>query len=94
MAQLLSGLDAILLPVAPATAPRGLTSTGSPLFCAPASFTALPAIALPSGLGEGGLPLSVQLVGAAFGEARLLSIAAWIERALAFQAQPAAIQNV
>ena len=85
----LSGLDAILMPVALTTAPLGFTSTGSPWFCAPASFAGLPSIALPSGLGEGGLPLSLQLLAGPFAEASLLRTAAWAERILDFHAQPA-----
>jgi aspartyl-tRNA(Asn)/glutamyl-tRNA(Gln) amidotransferase subunit A len=84
-----SDFDAILLPVALSTAPRGFSSTGSPWFCAPASFAGLPSIALPSGLGEGGLPLSVQLIAGPFAESQLLLAAAWAERILDFGARPA-----
>ena len=84
----LDGLDALLLPVAPSAAPRGLASTGSGTFCAPASFSGLPAIALPSGLSEDGLPLAIQLIAAPFAEARLLAAASWAERALGFRARP------
>jgi len=80
--------DALLSPVAPTPAPHGLDSTGDPYFCAPWSFAGLPAIALPSGIAGDGLPLSVQLVGAPFTEARLLAAAAWSERALGFAAAP------
>jgi amidase len=88
MASLLQQLDALLMPVAPTTAPRGLESTGDPILCAPWSFSGLPAIALPSGLGEGGLPLGIQLAGAAFREDRLLATARWCELVLGFQATP------
>jgi amidase len=80
--------DALLLPVVPAPAPRGLGSTGDPYFCAPWSFAGLPAIALPSGLDGNGLPLSIQLVGGPFAEVRLLAAAAWCERVLAFRSAP------
>ncbi len=89
MAALLEDVDVLVLPVAPSTAPRGLESTGDSSLCAPASTTGLPAISLPSGLGEGGLPLAVQLVGRAFEEPALLSAAAWVEALLAFDAKPA-----
>jgi Asp-tRNA(Asn)/Glu-tRNA(Gln) amidotransferase A subunit family amidase len=36
----------------------------------------------------GGLPLSVQLVGGVFAEARLLGAAAWCERAIGFSGAP------
>jgi Asp-tRNA(Asn)/Glu-tRNA(Gln) amidotransferase A subunit family amidase len=50
----------------------------------------MPAIALPSGLSRDGLPLSLQLVGSAFAEARLLAAAAWCESVLDFREAPRA----
>jgi len=85
---LLATVDALLLPVAPTTAPAGLASTGDSVFCAPASFTGLPAISLPSGIGEGGLPLAVQLVGRPGSEIALLELAAKVEALLGFSAEP------
>jgi aspartyl-tRNA(Asn)/glutamyl-tRNA(Gln) amidotransferase subunit A len=82
--------DALLTPTVGAPAPKGLESTGDPYFCAPWSAAGMPAIALPSGLDEEGLPLSIQLVGAPFAEARLLAAATWCERTLAFDSQPSA----
>lgn len=88
MAPAFERFDALLMPVAGAPAPRGLASTGDPTFCAPWSFSGLPAIALPSGLAASGLPLAVQLVAGAFEEGRLLAVARWCEEALAFAATP------
>jgi aspartyl-tRNA(Asn)/glutamyl-tRNA(Gln) amidotransferase subunit A len=88
MAALLAEHDALLSPVAPSTAPAGLGSTGDPSLCAPWSWTGVPAIALPSGLGPGGLPHAVQLVQAAGADGHLLGVAAWCERLLAFRAAP------
>jgi len=85
---LASRWDALLTPVASSSAPRGLDSTGDPYFCSPWSSAGLPAVALPSGMGEGGLPLSIQLVGGPFAEARLLAAAAWCERVISFEAAP------
>jgi aspartyl-tRNA(Asn)/glutamyl-tRNA(Gln) amidotransferase subunit A len=82
--------DALLTPTVGAPAPKGLEATGDPYFCAPWSAAGMPAIALPSGLAEDGLPFSIQLVGAPFAEARLLAAAAWCERTLAFDSQPSA----
>jgi amidase len=45
------------------------------------NITGQPAIAIPAGLGEDGLPLSVQLVGRPGDEALLYSLAAQIEAA-------------
>lgn len=81
-------VDALLLPVAGSTAPRGLSSTGDPSFCAPWSFAGLPAIALPSGLSTDRLPLSIQLVSAPFADQGLLRTASWCEWILAFDAAP------
>ncbi len=80
--------DALLAPTIGAPAPRGLASTGDPGFCAPFTFAGLPAISLPTGVDPSGLPLAVQLVGAAWGESRLLAAAAWCERAIGFDAGP------
>lgn len=88
MTPLTAAHDALLTPAVGAAAPKGLGSTGDPYFCAPWSFAGLPAIALPSGVDPGGLPLSIQLVGAAFAEARLLAAAAWCERVIGFDAAP------
>lgn len=88
MVAIVARYDALVLPTADAPAPRGLGSTGDPYFCAPWSFSGLPAIALPSGVDAGGLPLSVQLVGGVFAEARLLGAAAWCERAIGFSSAP------
>src|SRR5262245_44380311 len=87
-AELAARWDALLTPAAHTTAPRGLGATGDPYFCAPWSAAGLPTIALPSGVGDGRLPLSVQLVGAALAEGRLLAAAAWCERVLSFRAAP------
>lgn len=89
MALIAARYDALLLPTAGAPAPHGLGSTGDPYFCAPWSSAGMPAIALPSGVDAAGLPLSVQLVGGLFTEARLLGAARWCERIIGFTAAPA-----
>ena len=88
LSALLVTVDAILLPTAPGPAPAGLTTTGPGIFCGPASFTGLPSIALPSGIAPNGLPYSVQLIGPALGESRLLNAAAWAEGVLNFSRRP------
>ena len=72
--------DAILTPAATGEAPVGLGSTGSPVFCTIWSLLGMPAISLPLLQGPAGLPLGVQLVGARGEDARLLKVAAWLER--------------
>jgi len=85
---LLGGVDALLSPTAPSTAPRGLESTGDPWFCAPWTFAGVPAISLPAGLSPDGLPHALQLVGAAGADARVLDVAAWCEGVLGVGAAP------
>jgi Asp-tRNA(Asn)/Glu-tRNA(Gln) amidotransferase A subunit family amidase len=81
LTQRLEDFDAFLLPTIPAPAPD-LSTTGNSIFNGMASFSGLPAIALPSGLASNGLPLSIQLIGAPFDEASLLAVATLIESLL------------
>jgi Asp-tRNA(Asn)/Glu-tRNA(Gln) amidotransferase A subunit family amidase len=85
---LLVRFDAILTPAVPGAAPRGLTSTGDPSFNLPWSLSGHPVIALPCSLSPSGMPLSIQLTGAALEEGRLLSLARWCEEIFAFGAVP------
>ncbi len=79
-------VDALILPVAPCEAP--LIATGaSRVNGEDVTFASglamrqvinvigLPAVAVPIGFGETGLPLSMQIVGPAWGEATILRIA-------------------
>ncbi|HTT47868.1 MAG TPA: amidase [Pseudolabrys sp.] len=74
--------DAILTPSAPGVAPKGM-ATGNPAFNTIWTLTGLPAVSLPLLSGEGGMPLGVQLVGAAGDDARLLRTANWLVGKLA-----------
>ena len=84
----LSRFDALLSPVASGPAPRRGEGTGDPTLCAPWSYAGLPAISIPTGLDDDGLPFAMQLVGGADGLERLLGSAAWCERVVAFDARP------
>jgi Asp-tRNA(Asn)/Glu-tRNA(Gln) amidotransferase A subunit family amidase len=70
--------DVILTPATTGTAPRGLDTTGSPVFCTLWTLTGVPAITLPLLKGQDGLPLGVQLVAAKGDDARLLRTARWL----------------
>ena len=78
--------DAILTPAATGEAPKGLHSTGSPVFCTVWTYLGLPAVTLPLLQGVAGLPIGVQLVGRRDYDARLLRTARWLARRIA---QPA-----
>jgi Asp-tRNA(Asn)/Glu-tRNA(Gln) amidotransferase A subunit family amidase len=82
---MMRSIDALIMPAAPGPAPADLTTTGDPAFCAPWSAAGLPAIAIPTGISQGGLPLAVQLVGRGFDDARLLRAARWVEERLAYR---------
>jgi Asp-tRNA(Asn)/Glu-tRNA(Gln) amidotransferase A subunit family amidase len=72
--------DALITPAAPGVAPRGLETTGNPVFNTIWTFAGTPAITLPLLTGEAGMPLGVQLVGAKGEDARLLRTANWLSR--------------
>lgn len=76
-AGLASHYDAAITLAAPGPAPLGLGSTGNPVFNVPASLLGIPAISLPL-LTADGLPLGLQIMGFAGGDARLFAAAAAI----------------
>jgi aspartyl-tRNA(Asn)/glutamyl-tRNA(Gln) amidotransferase subunit A len=86
----LGAFDALLSPVAPGPAPIRSQGTGDFSLCAPWSFIGVPAISVPTGLDEGGLPLALQLVGGPGSLGRLAGAATWTERVMGFAARPPA----
>jgi Asp-tRNA(Asn)/Glu-tRNA(Gln) amidotransferase A subunit family amidase len=78
LAEVFGTYDAILTPAAPGEAPKGLGSTGSPIFCTIWTFCGTPAVTLPLLTGASGLPIGVQLVGEKGDDARLLRTARWL----------------
>jgi aspartyl-tRNA(Asn)/glutamyl-tRNA(Gln) amidotransferase subunit A len=88
MSQLFAHCEVLLAPAVTTAALRGLASTGDDALNAPSSFSGLPALTIPSGLSEGGLPLAVQLIAAAFSEDRLLGAARWCEVTLGVELIP------
>jgi Asp-tRNA(Asn)/Glu-tRNA(Gln) amidotransferase A subunit family amidase len=80
IAAVLRSYDAILTPGTTGTAPRGLESTGSPMFCTLWTLGGVPAVSLPLLKGQNGLPLGIQLVGRRGDDARLLRTARWLSK--------------
>jgi aspartyl-tRNA(Asn)/glutamyl-tRNA(Gln) amidotransferase subunit A len=83
LSRALASLDAILTPTTPqaafafdAPAPDSVSD-----FCAPANMAGCPAISVPMGMNELGLPLGLQLIAPRGGDERLLGIALAYERA-------------
>lgn len=84
--ELLRDVDALLLPVSPCEAPliatgasringQDVTLSGSVPMRNVINVAGLPAVAVPIGSGAAGLPLSMQIVGPAWSEAKILRIA-------------------
>jgi len=90
MCAAMADVDAVIMPVASTTAPKGLASTGSSCFNRPWTVSGFPAMSLPTGLDASGLPFGVQIAAQPYAEERLLEVATWCERVLAFSAAPSA----
>jgi aspartyl-tRNA(Asn)/glutamyl-tRNA(Gln) amidotransferase subunit A len=87
--------DVLVSPTSPTTAFRIGERTDDPLamylsdvFTIPANLSGMPAISIPSGLDEAGLPVGVQLTAPILGEALLLRVADALERAIGFDGRP------
>ncbi len=84
-----AGVDAILTPATPSAAfAQGEKGSGDPIemylndvFTVTVNMAGLPGIAVPAGLSKEGLPLGLQLIGQAFDEETLFTVAAAIEKA-------------
>jgi Asp-tRNA(Asn)/Glu-tRNA(Gln) amidotransferase A subunit family amidase len=84
LAEWLAGFDAVVTPPAPSAAPLGIESTGDPSCCTLFSLVGFPAIALPIGRNDAGLPLGMQLAARPRDDGHLLSVASWCEEHLPF----------
>ena len=80
--------DVLLTPSTPTPALADLTNTGNTIFQGPWTSCGLPAITVPSGLADSGLPLGIQLIAGPFQEPRLLAAAGWCEAALDVHLSP------
>ncbi len=76
------GIDLWVCPPAPGPAPEGIASTGSPAMNLPWTHAGMPALSVPAGAAENGLPLGFQCVARADADEQLLAWAAPIAVAL------------
>ena len=90
--------DVLVSPTSPTTAfPIGakvddpLAMYLNDVFTIPANLSGMPAISIPSGLDEAGLPVGVQLTGPVLSEPTVLRVANSLEGALGFDARPALV---
>lgn len=87
LASVFSRVDALLTPTTPITAPTiEQYRTGPPVVSlirctAPFNVAGVPALSIPCGLSEAGLPIGLQIVGCPFEEATVLRVGAAHERA-------------
>jgi len=89
-------VDCLLAPTAPSAAFAIGENGGDPVamylndvFTVPANLAGLPALSVPAGLSDDGLPLGLQVIGRAFDEATVLRVGAALERAAGFAHRPA-----
>lgn len=89
--------DVILSPAAPRTAPKLGESLNDPLkmylgdvYTVSANLAGLPAICLPCGLGQNGMPIGLQLMGDCFQEKKILRAAYAYEKTRPYLKSPSA----
>ena len=76
-AELADTCDACVTLAAPGPAPQGLQTTGNPQFAVPSSLLGIPALSLPLFMLNG-MPLGLQVLGYANGDANAFAISAWL----------------
>jgi Asp-tRNA(Asn)/Glu-tRNA(Gln) amidotransferase A subunit family amidase len=74
--------NAVITPAAPGEAPRGLDSTGNPVFATLWTALGVPAVTVPLLRGPSGMPMGVQVVAPRGDDARLLRSAQWLAQTL------------
>ncbi len=87
--------DVVVTPTTPTAAFRLGEKVDDPLamylsdiFTTPASLVGLPTVAVPSGADDGGLPLSLQIMGRPFAEATVFRVARAFEREVGWSVAP------
>jgi aspartyl-tRNA(Asn)/glutamyl-tRNA(Gln) amidotransferase subunit A len=94
--QAFSSFDVLVSPTSPTTAFKIGKRADDPhamylsdVFTIPANLAGTPAISIPCGLDEAGLPVGLQLTAPVLGEPTLFRVAHALEREIAFEARPA-----
>jgi Asp-tRNA(Asn)/Glu-tRNA(Gln) amidotransferase A subunit family amidase len=77
-----AGVDVLVTPSAPGEAPAGLGWTGDPAFNFIWTSLGVPCVTVPAGMGPGGLPLGIQIVGRVGEDRAVLAAAAWVAAAV------------
>jgi Asp-tRNA(Asn)/Glu-tRNA(Gln) amidotransferase A subunit family amidase len=80
--ELFGDCDVLLTPATPGEAPLGLSNTGDSIFNRGWTMLHVPCVTIQAGLGPGGMPVGVQLVGRIGGDKHVLSVASALEAAL------------
>jgi len=80
-ARLAGAVDGCITLSAPGPAPKGLASTGDPIFVVPGSYLGIPTLSLPLFSAEG-LPLGFQVMGFEQQDAAAYSLASWLDHTL------------
>ena len=80
--ELFEKIDIILTLSSGDEAPKGLGSTGDPLFNRVWTLLGWPCVNIPFGKGSNELPLGVQVIGPTRSDSKTLTAAAWLESAL------------
>jgi aspartyl-tRNA(Asn)/glutamyl-tRNA(Gln) amidotransferase subunit A len=93
--------DAVISPTSPTTAFTIGERTDDPLamylsdvFTIPANLAGVPAISIPCGLDERGLPVGLQVAAPALGESTVLRVARALEREIGFAEVPALLREL
>ncbi|RUM89745.1 MAG: Asp-tRNA(Asn)/Glu-tRNA(Gln) amidotransferase GatCAB subunit A [Thermodesulfatator sp.] len=88
-------VDLLLMPASPTPAFRLGEKTADPLqmylsdiYTIPVNLAGLPGLTLPVGLTPGGLPVGLQVIGPQLADARVLTLAHHLERALGLELNP------
>lgn len=79
MAELTLGVDVLIAPSTVGEAPRGLESTGDPIFNMLWTLFRMPCVHVPTATGPRGMPMGFQVVGREHEDAAAFAAARWVE---------------